>query len=311
MITAEQYNSRFDFLVEPTTLELNLNPVHLILSSSIRHSHTFRLYAEILRQSGCEASFLPFEVSADDEPRLKRLFDKFRSSPTLETIMVSNPFKQRVYSFVDHITDRAKALGGINMITKTSSGICGDNLDGLAFVKGLQDIDGINLRSQSIAFIGCGGVSSAVSITLATTLQKIGLIDIDANKAAALKNAFLPLNSAVEILDLSEKSSLLGYNVIYDGTGLGKLGQSPISSDHVTNSSFIYRCRLHSGGHAFSGTRQKQRDRNREWFEPHACLDLSSLQYHYRKDDRPEASPLHLYGSKKIPIKKAHRKVGF
>lgn len=153
--------------------------------------------------------------------------------------MVSNPFKQRVYSFVDHITDRAKALGGINMITKTSSGICGDNLDGLAFVKGLQDIDGINLRSQSIAFIGCGGVSSAVSITLATTLQKIGLIDIDANKAAALKNAFLPLNSAVEILDLSEKSSLLGYNVIYDGTGLGKLGQSPISSDHVTNSSLF------------------------------------------------------------------------
>jgi shikimate 5-dehydrogenase len=83
--------------------------------------------------------------------------------------------------------------------------------------------------------IGCGGVAHAVATSTAPSLQKIGLIDIVSGKAKSLKQSLLSLNSEFEITDLTDPASLCGYDVIYDATGSGKIGKTPLQENAATD----------------------------------------------------------------------------
>lgn len=235
----QDYNSRLDFEISPAKLVARAeSSINIILSASLRASHTFKLYASTLNSLGCDAVFLPFETQPQDEARLAELFSAYRGNPAFRTIMVSDPFKQRVERYLDGVTDRATLCGGVNMITKDDAGhVTGDNLDGLAFNAGLTALDGVSLRKKSVLFFGCGGVSSAVSTSLAGQLDKIGLIDPDQVKAQGLKDRLLPLNPNIEIFPAISTRNLSEYSVLYNGSGLGKgatIGQSPLLDEEAS-----------------------------------------------------------------------------
>src|SRR5580704_6201660 len=234
-----EYNERFNFSITPRELvESGASSIHLLLSHSLRESHTFELYATLLRMCGSTALFLPFEVNPEDNARLDNLFLEFRRSDVLTTIMVSDPFKQRVQPYINTFTDRARNTHAVNLISKIGLNVMGDNLDGMAFALGLKDIEGIDLTDHSVLFFGCGGVSSAVAILLAERLRAVGLIDVDHNKASTLCSSLLQFNPNVSILPCSPPRELTMYNTLYNGTGLGKGmtgDRTPLFDDESTD----------------------------------------------------------------------------
>lgn len=182
-----EFNARFDFLASPEELaRIDTPSLNLLLSASLRASHTFKLYGRIFASLDNDALFLPFETASEDESRLANLFNVFRRTPSFFSIMVSDPFKQRVAPYLDQITERAQLCGGVNLIQKEGTLLIGDNLDGIALTTGLAQMDQVNLDGESVLFFGCGGVSSAVAVALAGRLSAVGLIDKDAKKAARL-----------------------------------------------------------------------------------------------------------------------------
>jgi shikimate dehydrogenase len=240
--TPHIYNERFDFSITPRALAASgSSSIHVLLSQSLHESHTFELYANLLRSRSSDAVFLPFEVNPEDEDRLADLFLEFRRSAALKTIMVSDPFKQRVQSYIDTFTDRASNAHSVNLISKRHLEIVGDNLDGLAFEWGLKEIDGIELINRSVLFFGCGGVSSAIATLLARRLRTIGLTDIDHQRADALRHS-LPFGLDVHVLPPEPARDLKMYNTLYNGTGLGKgamVGRTPLLDEESTDATMF------------------------------------------------------------------------
>ena len=137
MISATEYNHRFDFNAAPAELAAQMpSALHLLVGQSIRESHSFRLYAEVLRSLDCEARYQPFEIDENDEARLTALLEEFRRNPVMGTLVFTDPFKQRVTPYMDALTHTARGIGAINFASKQDGRVLCDNLDGVAFTLG-------------------------------------------------------------------------------------------------------------------------------------------------------------------------------
>jgi shikimate 5-dehydrogenase len=81
----------------------------------------------------------------------------------------------------------------------------------------------LSLEGASICFLGCGGVSSAVATTVANQCKNIALMDINEAKAGKLKVRLSEGGTPdmVRLLD-PEDRDFSGFDVIFNGTGLGK-----------------------------------------------------------------------------------------
>jgi shikimate 5-dehydrogenase len=239
------FNQALDFEVEPAVLGDAPVPTHVLISSSLKESHTFQLYKTIISQQGVDAQFLPFECAPDDLDRVRELFSIIRKRSSLTSIMVSDPFKSLASELVDTLTPRAFRAGVVNLVLSTPHGIEGDNLDGVAFNLGARELHNVTLEGRHVAFFGCGGVSTAVSLENANAAAHIGLCDVVSDRPLALQQRILSANrnAKVSIIGPNSMRNLSEYDVLYNGTGLGKrprLNESPLhSSDIIDANLFI------------------------------------------------------------------------
>jgi shikimate 5-dehydrogenase len=232
---AVKFNLDAKFLAEQK------HDTHVILSQYLRESHTFSLYASVL-QGKTDAKFYPFECDPSDTTRFHSLFESLALSKSLKSVMVSDPFKVVTADLCASLTNRAKLARSVNLVTSTENGeLLGDNLDGMAFWKGIVELDNLSISNRSVAFFGCGGVTSAVSTLTPGRFSKIGLIDVSPERATRLRETLMKdLGYAdVSILPPSSERNLAPFHILYNGTGLGKkpfLNTSPLlATDDISN----------------------------------------------------------------------------
>ena len=237
--SAGAFNERLDFLSSPEDLARSSVPIHLILSAFLRESHTFQLYHEVISTRGAAGRFLPFECSASDTHRVHDLFACVRAGTAIASVMVSDPFKTIVAGMVDELSQRAARTGAVNLVTLRGRSLYGDNLDGLAFNTGTRGIEGFSLGSDSVLFLGCGGVTSAVALENVMTISHFGLCDVEEPKAVALYERIIAQrsNAQITIVPATANRNLADYEVLYNGTGLGKfphLDGTPLADNDAT-----------------------------------------------------------------------------
>lgn len=214
-------------------LQATTTPTHLILSGYLRKSMTFSLYAKVMSHFGVEGEYLPYELplkeGAIDREALQRFLEVFRANPHLQTLIVSDPYKQMIIDYLDGLTDIAQAIKTVNLVHKRDGELLGDNIEAASFLLGAQEEIAFECDRHSMLFFGCGGVSSAIAYKLAPKLKVIGLVDINVERrhglAMVLKKVF-PSTTVIELdrngaLDFSE------FDIFYNGTGLGKFSNDP------------------------------------------------------------------------------------
>lgn len=240
------FNDSLDFAPSLARIERESGPFHVILSSYLRSSKTFELYATLERLEGLPSRLIPFELVDDKSDGVKHtlaeLLQLLRREQNFRSIMVSDPFKRSVHSLVDEVSDRARDCGAINVVLKKNDQIVGDNFDGAAFVSGATERWGVEFEGKNMVFFGCGGVSSAVSSRLVDVLDKVGLVDLNRGEAEALSTILKSKNSSIdlEIIPVSGSRDFKRYDYLYNGTGLGKSDdRSPIDSADQFNQSGI------------------------------------------------------------------------
>ncbi|MBS2004823.1 MAG: hypothetical protein JST44_25150 [Cyanobacteria bacterium SZAS LIN-5] len=244
------FNDSLDFAPSLAKLRGESKPFHVILSGYLRSSRTFELYATLENLEGLPSRLLPFElvgsagIESDSVVRdcLTELFQSLREEENFGSIMVSDPFKRIVQSFVDEISLQAKRCGAVNVVLKRGNRLYGDNFDGQAFVSGAGQAHGLDFEGKKMLFFGCGGVSSAVATQLSGDLKRVGLVDLNERDANALKQILQSHNSAIEleIFPAQGNRDFRDFDYFYNGTGLGKSDEkSPITSADLFNGNGI------------------------------------------------------------------------
>lgn len=204
---------------------------HYIISNYLRASKTFDIYREVFKQFSLPHSYDPVEiptaepstVSDQELNEVEHFLDKFRKDENDHSIVISNPFKQVIVQFCDTLSPEARIMQTVNLIYKKEGKLFGRNIDGQAFYLGQKNIVNYDFANKCIFILGCGGVSTAVSFILADLgVSKILLFDIDASKSRYLARRLLSNYPKLDVVVGRSVDSFSEYDVIYNGTGLGK-----------------------------------------------------------------------------------------
>jgi len=132
---------------------------------------------------------------------------------------VTVPHKQAVMSYLDELTEAAKAIGAVNTIFVRDGRLTGDNTDAEGFIRALRE-GGFKPQGSSVMVLGAGGAARAVVYALlASGATEVRVLNRTFERAVALVEDLgglfpqaelkpLPL-SLQAISEAAEASSLL------------------------------------------------------------------------------------------------------
>lgn len=113
--------------------------------------------------NNCNLAMLPIDLQ---ETALNTFAGTLRGWQNLRGCVVTVPYKQALASRLDSLSERAAALGSVNVIRRERDGrLLGDNVDGAGFL-GAARKHGFEPAGKRALVIGCGGVGSAIAYAL-------------------------------------------------------------------------------------------------------------------------------------------------
>lgn len=149
--------------------------------------------------------------------------------------IVTVPHKQAVAAACDDLTDRARALGVVNVVCREDDGrLIGDMTDGLGFAHAARD-HGVVLAGCRAAVIGCGGAGSAIAHALAEAgAAELQITDPDVGRRSKLA---LLLREGFATLSLREQvDDLKGLDIVANASpvGMNEDARLPFPVDTLT-----------------------------------------------------------------------------
>ncbi|MHB1357405.1 MAG: shikimate dehydrogenase [Anaerolineae bacterium] len=105
--------------------------------------------------------YVPFAVSPDNLPQAVEAIRALG----LQGINVTVPHKQAVISLLDQLTPEAQAIGAVNTILVTESGLLGHNTDAAGFSYSLKQAS-FEVYGKRVLVLGAGGAARAVVYAL-------------------------------------------------------------------------------------------------------------------------------------------------
>ncbi|MFA4854579.1 MAG: shikimate dehydrogenase [Candidatus Omnitrophota bacterium] len=123
------------------------------------------------------------------ELKLEGLESFFGSLPenNIYGLNVTVPYKEKILTFLDKISDEAKIIGAVNTIRITGNILEGFNTDGEGFLKNLKEDLKFEPKAKAVIILGAGGAGRAISVYLCKENPgSITIYDVDSNKAAKL-----------------------------------------------------------------------------------------------------------------------------
>ena len=193
-------------------------------------THSFKapmIYNPYFESIGVNAVVVPMGCRPD------AFANVLRSVFTLENIrgaLITMPHKVGVVGLLDEVSPAVHVAGACNAVKRTADGrLVGDMFDGEGFIRGLQR-KGLELRGARALVVGCGGVGSAISASLANAkAAAIALFDVDPDSAQSLAHR---LNTHYPGVAVSTGSNdPVGFDLVVNATPLGMNAGDPLPVD--------------------------------------------------------------------------------
>jgi shikimate dehydrogenase len=175
------------------------------------------LFNTVFARHGVDAAMVPLRVSAAD---LSRTLEGLLASSSVGGIALSIPHKPAAAALVDRCSEAAALANAVNAIRRGADGKWeGDLFDGVGFLQGL-DAAGLPYQGRRILIIGAGGAASAVAAALvAAGAKRVGLFDLDRQKARVLAKRLC--HEFGEVAVDVPSADPRGYDLIINATPLG------------------------------------------------------------------------------------------
>ena len=142
---------------------------------------------------------------------------------------VTIPHKVATFRLVDELSEDARLMGAVNMVTFEEGGrLKGHNTDGAGWLRSLEEETGVSPEGKRCLLLGAGGAARAIAIKLAQTgAAHVEIRNRTAEKAVSLADEVKSHFPEVEIggggLDGLE-SAASGRDIIVNTTSLGMTG---------------------------------------------------------------------------------------
>lgn len=230
-------NSKNDISVKGTGITGHTHMVAMI-GSPVEHSASPATHSLAYKKLGIDAVFLVFDVT---EPDLPNVIGAFRAMKGWVSTTVTMPLKQAVIPYLDELSDEARLIGSVNMITKESDGrLVGHNTDGKGFMNNLEK-NGVTVKGATMTLVGPGGAGSAIFVQAA--LDGVARLDVFAREGGKSYRHALLLKENIEkaLKDKVEESkdTTNCQITIYSLENKDQLKQSISESDILANGTNI------------------------------------------------------------------------
>ena len=130
-----------------------------LIGYPLSHSFSIGYFNEKFQNEGIDAEYVNFEI-----PQIELLPEILASNPDLMGFNVTIPYKQRVISYLDHVSPEARAIGAVNVVSvihKNNGYILkGYNSDVIGFTKSIEPM--LESYHKKALILGTGGASKAI-----------------------------------------------------------------------------------------------------------------------------------------------------
>ncbi|GAB4132953.1 MAG: shikimate dehydrogenase [Rhodothalassiaceae bacterium] len=148
-------------------------------------------------------------------------------------VNVTVPHKEAVLSHIDHLTDRARRIGAVNILSVHPSGrLHGDNSDAVGFLDHLlASVPDFALEGARASLFGAGGAARAIAVALLDAgVASLHILNRSEERAEAL--AAVLADRRARSGRLMDSAGLLPRtDLLVNATTLGMVGQPPLACD--------------------------------------------------------------------------------
>ena len=206
----------------------------VLVGHPVSHSLSGELQQAAFDDGGIAARYEPLDVPL---MKLGETIELLRGDDYLGA-NITVPYKERVVSMMDRLTDEAQQTGAVDTITREGSRLVGHNTDVNGFRAALDAIVGRQKMPKQAVIIGAGGgARAAVYVFITSGFQRVivfnrhlhraeGLIRHFGRSAAHMELRAMPWHESVI------ESELAKTKVLVNASALGNAGeQSPIPAE--------------------------------------------------------------------------------
>lgn len=198
-----------------------------ILADPILHVKTPDAINNLLRERGVDGVMVPMHVGPGE---LASVVAGLKGIRNFVGFIATVPHKSSMAALCDHLSDRARVVGAVNVVRRTADGmLVGDMLDGLGFTEGLLQA-GIELAGRSVYLAGAGGAASAIAFALVEAgVSRLTIANRTRARSEALVERLSRHGSGVSLAIGDADPS--GHDIVVNGTSLGLHAGDPLPLD--------------------------------------------------------------------------------
>ena len=132
------------------------------------HSFSKDFFNEKFKNEGIDAEYVNFEI-----PSVDRFPDIIAKNANLRGLNVTIPYKEKIISYMDELSEEARQIGAVNVVRLTERKgklhLKGFNSDVIGFTRSIEPL--LEPSHKKALILGTGGASKAVRYGL----QKLGI----------------------------------------------------------------------------------------------------------------------------------------
>jgi 3-dehydroquinate dehydratase / shikimate dehydrogenase len=136
---------------------------------------------------------------------------------------VTNPHKQSIIEYLDHVDDAAKTIGAVNTVKFEGGKLSGFNTDAPGFITPLRARFG-DLAGARVAIAGAGGAARACVYALKQERADVEILARDGAKAEALAAEFGTRSNDLATNNERSNTDFSNFDIIVNATPLGTKG---------------------------------------------------------------------------------------
>lgn len=214
--------------------------IYGIIGNPVSHSLSPLLQNTLANEMNIDMKYMAFHVKENIEDAIKGAFFL-----DIKGFNITVPYKKDVLSIVDEIDERAKKIGAINTLVKTSKGYRGYNTDIIGLGKCIKN-NGLSIKDRDIILLGAGGAAkAALYLAIEEGARSITIVNRNIKKAEELKaevfNSFKNI-STISLDDLKKNIDILEYKdyFVFQTTDVGMFPN--INSCIIDDNEFYKKC---------------------------------------------------------------------
>ena len=194
-----------------------------VIGFPVKHSWSPIIHNYWIKEHGIFGEYKKIEVHPSD---LKSLVIS-KKEQGFSGLNITIPHKEKVTEICDELSESARILQAVNLITFKNNLIYGDNTDGGGFVESFkEDFPDINLSGLRIGILGAGGAAKSIALSLSKeNPKKIFVFNRNIDRAEKLiEKVNFHAAEPFHIDDIDLKK--LSFDLLINATPIGMAGMT-------------------------------------------------------------------------------------